>query len=360
MLSTHKFLKRRAIYGNSLCPSVRHAVVLVPAVYIPYSRNHIIIFSYLSGGLGSLSLLLGELEGLSKNLEELLVLNLLVRLDDSEVGGGGSGELDVTVLGDTDGGEELGNNLAVLLVVDVVRDDETVVLALGKTHSALGGVLENSDGEGEGTGLLLELRVGSSRSLHLQLVSEVSLLVDGGSGLGGLDLTGTGGDKDVKTVDLIGLKGEGLKVLSLALGGVEDDLLLAIENVLVLLVGEHALSGGAAVGLANLGNVSGHVPVLVTRLDGSDGDLSCLPGGSDNVSDLAGDGSAANDKGLGDNTAVAVDLGTKGDLDDVTVLQLNLGLGISGDGREMGNAVVGGDGGGESNTLGGLLALEDL
>lgn len=316
-------------------------------------------YRYLSRSLLGLSLLLGELEGLSEHLEEVLVLDLLVGLDDGEIGSGSRGQLDVSVLGDTNSGEELGDNLAVLLVVHVVGDDQTVVLALGKTHSALGGVLEDSDREGERSSLLLDLGEDSSRSSHLELVGQIGLLVDGGSGLALLDLSVSGGNQNVQSVHLVGLKGKGLEVLLLALGGVEDDLLLAVQNVLVLLVGQHTLGRLAAVGLADLVDVSSDIPVLVAGLDGSNSNLSSVPGSSDDVSDLAGHGSAANNEGISNNTAVAVDLGSKRNLDDIASLEGNLGLGIGGNGRQVGDTVVGGNGGGEGNALVDLLALED-
>lgn len=60
----------------------------------------------------------------------------------------------------------------------------------------------------DSTYLLLNLGKDSSRSLHLELVDSVGLLVDGGPGLSGGSLTvSRGGDENVNTVNLSLLEG---------------------------------------------------------------------------------------------------------------------------------------------------------
>lgn len=91
----------------------------------------------------------------------------------------------------------------------------------------------------ESSHLLLDLSKGGSGSLHLELVGDVALLVDGRLGLLGSGLSvGRGGDQDVNTVNL-SLFEELVVLLSLLVGrGVEDDSLRTIRGVLQVLARE--------------------------------------------------------------------------------------------------------------------------
>lgn len=71
----------------------------------------------------------------------------------------------------------------------------------------------------EESDLLLDLGEDGSRVLHLQLVGDVGLLVDGSPGLSGRSLTvGRGGNENIDTVDL-----SLLESLDLLLGTVLTD-----------------------------------------------------------------------------------------------------------------------------------------
>ena len=122
---------------------------------------------------------------------------------------------------------------------------------------------------------------------------------------------------------------------------------------------EHTLKSNNTVVLDNSVNNLGDVPVLVTGLDGSKSGLSGVPSTSDDISDTARD-LTTNDNSISNRSSVTVNLSTKSNLDNVTGLQGDLGLGIRGRGRKVSNNVVGRDGSRESNTLADLLALVNV
>ena len=153
-----------------------------------------------------------------------------------------------------------------------------------------------------------------------------------------------GDDENVDTVDLALLKG-GRVVVALELGGgVEEDALLAVGDVLLVLAREHASDGNAVKLLGDLANNVGDVPVLVAGLDGAHGSLGGLVGGLDDI----GSGAlvlGTEDDGLGVGDGVAVNLDTELDLDNVAVLKDNLGVRV--EGRDVRDNVVHRDAGGE-------------
>lgn len=91
------------------------------------------------------------------------------------------------------------------------------------------------------THLLLDLSENSPGGLHLELVNDVALLVDGGPGLLGSRLSILGGsDEDVDSVDLSLLEGLHVLVSSLVGRRVEDDSLGSVGRVLEVLARELA------------------------------------------------------------------------------------------------------------------------
>lgn len=310
----------------------------------------------LGGGSISLLLLVSLLVALGLDLggqqsEDLLVLDLLLGLDGLKVNRG-RGDTKGTGGHDADSEQELSNKLALLLLHDVVGGHDVVLGALQKSHAGLALVLHLAKVEGELTKLLGDLGQDNTGSLHLQAVVDSSLLVDGGARGVVLDLTLTGRDHDINAVDLVLGEGALLKVLALALGGVQDDLLLAVNDVLLLLVRQHALDGLAAVGGGNAANVVGHGGVGVTGADQADGGLGSLVGSHEDIGLLAGDGvllRGTDNNGGGGNGAITIDLGTELDLDHVAGLE-DLG-GLGGERGEVADGVVDRDAGGETNTL---------
>lgn len=214
------------------------------------------------------------------------------------------------------------------------------------THARALLVVEGTEGEGEGTRLLLDLREGGTRGLHLELVVDVvGALVDRGTRLVGAGLgVRAGDDENVDTVDLTLLEGDGVVVTAELGRGVEEDALLAVGDVLLVLAREHALDGDAVVLLGDLVNNLGDVPVLVAGLDGAHGGLSGVVG---SLHDIGSDGvGLAKDDGLGVGDSVAVDLDTDLDLDNVAVLEDDLGVRVKG--GDVRDDVVDRDTGGES------------
>ena len=83
---------------------------------------------------------------------------------------------------ESNGEEELGNERAGSGLGDLVGLEERVGDGLLDTHAGALLVVEDTEGEGEGTGLLLDLGEGGTRGLHLELVVDVrGALVDGGA-----------------------------------------------------------------------------------------------------------------------------------------------------------------------------------
>jgi len=279
---------------------------------------HLFVLLLLAGGssIGLLLLVGALLLGLdlgSQELDNLLILNLLLGLDQLEIDGG-VGDAERAGGHDADGEQELGNELTLLLLHDIVGSDDVVLGALEETHAGLALIIHLAQVEGELTELLGDLGENNAGSLHLQAVVGSSLLVDGGAGSVVLDLAVAGRDADVNAVNLVLGEGALLKVLTLALGGVEDDLLLAVNDVLLLLLREHALNGLASVGGSNALNVVGNGGVGVTGTDQTDSSLGSLVGSHEDISLLTLDGvllGGTNNNGGGSNGTISIDLGTK-------------------------------------------------
>jgi len=68
------------------------------------------------------------------------------------------------------------------------------------------------------------------------LVTDTSLLVDGGTGLQGTNLTFTSRDEDVNSINFVFGEFDTLEITQMVIGGVQDDLLLTISLILELVV----------------------------------------------------------------------------------------------------------------------------
>ena len=77
------------------------------------------------------------------------------------------------------GEEELGNDGSWGGLNNVVWLEQTMGDGLLNTHSCSLLIVQCSEGEWESSGLLLDLGEDGSRSLHLELVVDISLFVDG-------------------------------------------------------------------------------------------------------------------------------------------------------------------------------------
>lgn len=161
---------------------------------------------------------------------------------------------------------------------------------------------------------------------------------------------GTGDDQDVDTVNLALLKGSSLVVPPELWGRVEQHPLLTVRHILLVLAGEHALHGDTVIRLGGPVDDVGDVPVLGAGFQGAHSELGGIVGGLDDVGgEPVGLGGEVDGLGVGDGVAVEVD--AEHDLDDVAVLELDLGVG--GEGGDVGDDIVDGDGGGEGGAWGG-------
>lgn len=154
----------------------------------------------------------------------------------------------------------------------------------------------------------------------------------------------SGDNEDIHTVNLSLLECGSLVIAPQLWGGVQQDPLLAIRDILQVLTTQHALDTSTSVVLGDLLNSLCDVPVLGSDLDGPHSYLSGVVSSLDNVGlDVLGLGLEVDSLGVGDS--VTVELDTEHDLDDISLLQCDLGVGWQG--REVRDDVVDRDGSGE-------------
>lgn len=187
------------------------------------------ILIFLGGGSFSIAssllllvLLSSGLQRSGQKLEKLFVLQFLVALDKSGVIRRG-GDLNVTILGQQQGSQELDNN-TITFVQDIVRQDSLVLGALNDTHTALTLIFEITEGEGEVAELGVDFRQNLTRSCHLQLVTSTSLLVDSSTGLHLSGLSFTSGNENIDSIDFIFSKADTFKITQVTLARVDNNL----------------------------------------------------------------------------------------------------------------------------------------
>lgn len=226
------------------------------------------------------------------------------------------------------------------------------------THAGTLLVVKGAEGEWECSGLLLDLGEGETRGLHLELVVDVAVtLVHGSTRVLGTGLevsivchdsthlaVGSGDNQNVDTINLTLLESLGSVVALQLWGRVEEDTLLAVRDVLLVVARKHALNGDTVVLGSDLLDNLGDVPVLVSGLESAHSSLSSVVSGSDDIGGSSLNLVTDNDS-LGDNDRVTVNVNTSLDLDDIAVLELDLGVGSKG--GDVGDDVVDGDTGGE-------------
>lgn len=132
---------------------------------------------------------------------------------------------------------------------------------------------------------------------------------------------------------------------------VEQHALLTIRHILLVLAGKHTLHSDTVIRPGGLVNDLGDVPVPGTGFEGAHSELGGIVRGLDDVGgEAVGLGGEVDGLGVGDGVAVEVD--TEHDLDDVAILELDLGVG--GEGRDVGDDIVDRDGGGEGGACRGV------
>jgi hypothetical protein len=322
--------------------------------------------------------LLGLLvERLRKDVEKLLVLDLLVRLDLLEVESGRATENAEAVLGDGNSAEQSADGLGVGGANDLVLADNVAADALDDTDLAGALVVKLAQAEGESAELLLDLTESGAGAGALQAVGGLGPPVKGGAVGESLDLAVTGGDAHLDTPDLADL---GHTVTPDAVAGGEDDLLVALDVVAVEFPDGGVLDELAVVALGEpleevgdpglsvgLGRRGGLLLLLLgtggqktSRHHCAEHELLGVVGSELQVGSTAGD-LATNDDGVADNCTEAIDLSAELDLHGLAGLEGSLSL--LGIGLERGvgsDECAGRNGARVGDTLGDALALVDL
>ena len=221
------------------------------------------------------------------------------------------------------------------------------------------GVLEGVEAEAEGRVSVEHVVEELSALLDLEGVGAVEgALVDGAAQVALLGLALAAADEDVEREDVVHC--ELLAVHALLEGLLVDDHLVAVDEVLLELVGEHALQRTHLVGLADLLDHLGHLVVGVARLQQPHCGLRGLVGGQDHVRLLAGDGRVLvrlHHDGVGGEGGEPVDVGAQLELDQVALLnggRVLLQRGV------VAADLVDGDGGREGEALEDRLFVIDL
>lgn len=221
------------------------------------------------------------------------------------------------------------------------------------------GVLKGVETEAEGGVSVEDVVEELPALLDLERVGAVQgALVDGAAEVGLLGLSLAAADVDVESEDVVDC--ELLAVDALLEGLLVDDDLVAVDEVLLELVGEHALERAHLVGLADLLDHLGHLVVGVARLQQPHCSLRGLVGSKDHVRLLAGDRRVLvglHHDGVGGEGSETVDVRAELELDEIALLD---GIGILLEGRVIAADLVDGDGGRESQALEDRFFVIDL
>ena len=221
------------------------------------------------------------------------------------------------------------------------------------------GVFEGVETEAEGGVSVEDVVEELPALLDLEGVGAVEgTLVDSATEVGLLGLSLTAADVNVERKDVVDC--ELLAVDALFEGLLVDDDLVSIDEVLLELVGEHALEWAHLVSLADLLDHLSHLVVGVSRLQQPHCSLRGLVSGQDHIRLLASDRRILvrlNDNGVGSEGSETIDMGSKLELDQIALLD---GGGILLEGRVIATDLVDGDGGRESQTLEDWFFVIDL
>ena len=149
----------------------------------------------------------------------------------------------------TNGGEQTGNGLVVLVTNDLVLTDDAAADTLDDTDLASALIFKLTKREGESAELLNNLGQGGSRAGSLEAVSGGGAAVQSGAVAQALDLAGSQADAHLDTPGLADL---GKTIALNALTRSQDDLLLALNLVSVELPAGGVLDQVAIVALDDL------------------------------------------------------------------------------------------------------------
>ena len=269
-------------------------------------------------------------------------------------------------LKDHDGDLELCHQVSLLLRQHWVPVEQVVLQTLADAQLSHYLVLEGVQTEAQSGEPVLHLGEEGSSGVGLEgVVALESSLVHGtpvvalrSYRLYLLGLSLARGHDDVQCVDLVDVE---LVVLHLLVEGLlVDDGVVAVDQVLLELVGQHSLQRIHLVGLCHLGDGLRDVLVEVARLELSQSSLHRLVGSENDIGLPADDGRCLvglDDDCVGDESDVAVDVDSEVDLDEVSLFDND---GVLLEGRVVTAYLVDGEAGGEGDSLVHGLFVVDL
>ncbi len=223
-----------------------------------------------------------------KQVQNSLVLNAILSLEKSLIDrqtSKGSG----FTLCDHHCELELSHEVAWFLSKDGEGDEQLMLETLLDTNTGNNGVFEGVEGETERGVAVHHIVEELPTLLDLEVVGTVhGTLVDSATQISLLWLTLPTADKHVQCEDVV--HGELLGIDSLFEGLLIDDDLIAVDEVLLELVGEDSLEGSHLVGIAHLLDHLSDLVVEVSWLHQSQSSLSRLVSSQDDVCLLSSDG----------------------------------------------------------------------
>lgn len=156
------------------------------------------------------------------------------------------------------------------------------------------------------------------------------------------------------------MDGKLLAIHSLLEGLLVDDDLVAVDQMLLELMGKDSLEGVNLIGIADLLNDLSHFVVSMSRLEESQSSLGGLVGSEDNVSFFASNGGVfvgLDNDGMCNKRGETVDMNSEFNFDEVSLLDVG---GILLERGKVAADLIGGDGGGEGKSLESRFFVIDL
>mmetsp|Transcript_16629 Transcript_16629/g.35148 ORF Transcript_16629/g.35148 Transcript_16629/m.35148 type:complete len:301 (+) Transcript_16629:403-1305(+) len=217
-------------------------------------------------------------------------------------------------------------------------------------------IFNGTQGEGQGGEALVHLGDEVPGLLRLEHVVRIhSPLEHSGPDLRLLALAFSCRHHDIEAVDFVQLELELFDLIILGLA--TDDGPVAVDDMLLQLVGENSLRGLATELSCDLGEGLGDRSVLVPDLDKAQCSLCTIPSRADDVGPLVLHGRAADNQSVGRCRDEAVDVARQVDLHHIPLLQLPR---LTLEGRVVAKQLVHRDASGKRDTLLNLLVLDLL